>query len=467
VIRVTRDYAQRSIADPAPTRPGRPALHITRHCSLGGILSPLLCNLYLHSFDISLLRHGLHGIRYGDDILIPAPNHKAAEEALEVTKRLLFDVELEVAPEKTAIMSFEEGFAFLGEDIATSFPPPDPLEPFREPSRKALYVARDGAAIRIEKGQLHVFHDDEDLLVVPSSQVGSICLFGNVGLSAGARQFALAAGVDVSFASRRGWFQGWLQAPNMNSIELRRLQFRRSDDQAFAAGLAGRFVVGKIANLAALLRRYGNADSATDVVRVGHDLESFAETASSCSDVASLVGVEGAATAAYFRVFGRLMPPGFVFEKRSRQPPTDPVNAALSYGYTLLTGAAVTAVAMAGLDPSAGFLHLDSRDRPSLALDLVEEYRPMVVDTTVLRLCRKGTLTEHHFRTEATSAAVLLTDAGRRALTGAIEQRLLTLTSHIPSRSRVSYRRSMFLQARQIATCIREPAVIYQPMAWR
>lgn len=433
----------------------------------GGRLSPLLCNIYLHTFDLSMLRHGLHGIRYGDDIIVAARTATHAAKALAVTEVALSELDLEVSEGKTAVMSFADGFAFLGEDISKSFPPADPLGPIREPSRKALYVARDGATVRLAREQIHVSLDDKDLLVVPARQVGSICVFGNVGLSAGARQFALANGVDVYFASRRGWFQGWLQAAGTGNIALRRLQYRQSDDPVFAARLARRFIVGKVANLAALLRRYGNADGAADVVRTGHELERFAETALECDDVASLVGIEGAATAAYFRAFAGLFPQPFAFTGRTRRPPTDPVNAALSYGYTVVTGATLTAVAMAGLDPEAGFLHLDSRNRPSLALDLLEEYRPLVVDTTVLRLFRKHTLTADQFRTEAASQAVLLTDAGRRALLGAIEQRLLTLTSHIPSHNRVSYRRSMFLQAQQIAACIRQPATVYQAMSWR
>jgi CRISP-associated protein Cas1 len=441
--------------------------HAERGVPQGGPLSPLLCNVYLHRFDMAMLRHGFHSIRYADDITIPTRSRAQAEEARRVAQNVLTEMELAIAEDKSAIMSFADGFAFLGEEVTGLYPGAELTEPVREPDRKALYVGKEGATVRVSKGQFHVSEDETDLLVVPTSQVGAICLFGNVGLSAGARQHALASGIDVSFASRRGTFQGWLQSALQGSTQLRRQQYRRNDDLDFCAALAARFVVGKIANLSALLRRYGNADHADDIVRAGHELENHARTASTGLPISSLLGVEGAASAAYFRVFGRLLPDEFHFETRTRQPPLDPVNAALSYGYTILASSAVTAVAMAGLDPTAGFLHSDSGNRPSLALDLMEEYRPLIVDTTVLKLFRKGSLTAAHFRREEKNNAVLFTEAGRKILIAGFEQRMLTVRSHTPTRMQASYRRSLFLQARQIGVCIRDGSADYQPVSQR
>ena len=154
---------------------------------------------------------------------------------------VLHEMELAIAEDKSAIMSFADGFAFLGEEVTGIYPGAELTEPIREPDRKALYVGKEGATVRVSKGQFHVSEDDHDLLVVPTSQVGAICLFGNVGLSAGARQFALANGIDVAFASRRGSFQGWLQNGAQGSTQLRRQQYRRNDDPDFSRRPRGAF----------------------------------------------------------------------------------------------------------------------------------------------------------------------------------------------------------------------------------
>jgi CRISPR-associated protein Cas1 len=433
----------------------------------GSPLSPLLCNVYLNKLDEAALRHGYQAIRCSDDIAVPVRDRPQAETALVLIDDELHRMGLGAAGEKSGVMSFDKGFAFLGEEVTCQLPAAESFSTVREPVRRALYVGRDGAGISVSHGQVHVGYRDEVLLTVPCSLVGSMCLFGNVGLSAGARQVALANGVDVGFASRRGTFLGWLQSPTCGAPATRRLQYRLGDDAVFATRLASSLVVGKLANMAALLRRYGAAEVADETARVTSELRRLAQGAASCQDSASLVGIEGAGTAAYFQVFGHLVPEPFNFETRTRRPPTDPVNACLSYGYAVLTAAAVAASAMAGLDPTAGFLHVDAGNRPSMALDVMEEFRPLVVDTTVLRLLRKRSLLPHHFRTEAASPAVLLTEAGRKILVAGLEQRFLTVTSHTGSRQRVSYRRCLFLQARQVASCLHRPGTAYQAQSWR
>jgi len=186
-----------------------------------------------------------------------------------------------------------------------------------------------------------------------------------------------------------------------------------------------------------------------------------------CTELNVLLGVEGAAARSYFKAFGMLLPDDFQFEVRSRRPPMDPVNAALSFGYALLTGEAVSAAALAGLDPSVGFLHGDDDGRPSLALDLMEEFRPLVVDTTVLNLFRRNRLTADHFRSEDGRPGVLFTDEGRRRFLNAFEERMLTVFAHVPSGRRVSYRRGLYLQAVQFSAVLAGSEPAYRPVSWR
>jgi CRISPR-associated protein Cas1 len=143
------------------------------------------------------------------------------------------------------------------------------------------------------------------------------------------------------------------------------------------------------------------------------------------------------------------------------------VNAALSYGYAVLLGEAISALAAAGLDPAAGFLHADDGNRPSLALDLMEEFRPLIVDATVCELFRRGSLARRHGRVEADRGGVWLTEKGRRALVSGLEDRLLTIAYHVPSGTKTSYRRAIHLQAAQIASDIEAGDVRYRPVTWR
>ena len=207
-----------------PVRIGSKVVPTDQGVAQGGPLSPWLANVYLHELDLRLAGRGFPAIRYADDLAIPT---KDGEE-----------LGLELNKEKTRMVTFSEGFAFLGEEFTAGYPPTELRAPQEEPDRRVLYVAKDGAVVRSSKGQIVVSEDEADLLVVPSSNVGAIVLFGNVGLSAGARAFALANGVSVSFVSRRGQFQGWLQGALLPSAKTRREQYRRAEDPEFQLRVA-------------------------------------------------------------------------------------------------------------------------------------------------------------------------------------------------------------------------------------
>jgi CRISP-associated protein Cas1 len=244
-----------------------------RGVAQGGPLSPWLSNVYLHEFDVRLAGRGNPAIRYADDMAIPTVGLDEAEDALRYANVVAAELGLELNKEKTRLVTFAEGFAFLGEEFTAGYPPPDGSAPQEEPDRRVLYVAKDGAVVRSSKGQIIVSEDTENLLTVPSSNVGAIVLFGNVGLSAGARAFALANGVSVSFVSRRGQFQGWLQGAVLPSARTRREQYRQSDHLEFQLMIAQKFVAGKIANLSALLLRYGYRNKQLPMLDTARDLE--------------------------------------------------------------------------------------------------------------------------------------------------------------------------------------------------
>jgi CRISP-associated protein Cas1 len=433
----------------------------------GGPLSPLLCNLYLNDFDLRMGRAGMWPIRYADDILVPARSQTDAERALTVATAAAAEIGLELGSDKTEIAFFADGFAFLGEDFNSIYPTNDPTAGIREPDRKTLHVTRDGATVRISKGQIIVSINKDDLLTVPTSQIGSVVIHGAVGLSAGARTWALSNSIETSFLSRRGKFLGRLQDARITNPRLLRRQIETTSDSTFATELSKTFVAGKLANQRAVLLRRADDKQAENVSSAGARIERARRSVLDAAAVENVRGHEGDGSAAYFGAFSSLLPDWAGFVGRNRNPPLDPANAALSYGYTLLSTEATGAVAAAGLDPSFGYLHLDAKQRPSLALDLMEEFRPLIIDTIVITAFRGGILQPDHFRSEHKIPGVLLTEEGRRRFIAQYELRRLQTFRHLPSRKMVNYRMALLLQARQIALAVRRGVPEYEAIVLR
>jgi CRISP-associated protein Cas1 len=189
------------------------------------------------------------------------------------------------------------------------------------------------------------------------------------------------------------------------------------------------------------------------------------EHALDAANRAEAMGFEGAATRDYFAGLARILGPEWGFSQRERRPPPDPVNAMLSFGYTLLTSEAVAACEISGLDPHLGVLHATRRGRPSLALDLIEELRPVVVDAAVVRLARTGQVTPADFA--VTDEGCRMNGPARKQFLAMYERRMLTLVSHPLEGRRVPWRQVLTIQARHLAAVFtgREPD--YRPVLWR
>jgi CRISPR-associated protein Cas1 len=172
------------------------------------------------------------------------------------------------------------------------------------------------------------------------------------------------------------------------------------------------------------------------------------------------------ATREYFRAWRVVLDATWDFTSRQRRPPPDPINAMLSFGYTLLLHDAIAALSMAGLDPAVGFLHQARWGRPNLALDLIEEFRPLVVDAVVLRCTTTGMIQPEDFET-VPDLGCRMTAKARQAFLAAYEHRMLTLFTHERTRRRVSYRVGLGLQARALARAALDPDEPYQPVRWK
>lgn len=281
-----------------------------------------------------------------------------------------------------------------------------------------LYVTTQGAYLRKEGETVVVEVEKEIRLRLPLLDLGGIVCFGNVLCSPFLLGACADAGVAVSFLTEHGRHLADVVGSPSGNVLLRREQYRRADDPVACAALARAFVAGKIANARHVLRRAAreNAADPAAVETAADTLAHRLRALTAANSIDAIRGIEGDAAAQYFAVFGHLVAQqrdAFPFGDRNRRPLLDPLNALLSFLYTLLRFDAAGALAAHGLDPAVGFLHRDRPGREGLALDLQEEFRAPYADRFALSLVNRQQLRPEHFRTVETGA-VLLTDDGRK-----------------------------------------------------
>ena len=310
-----------------------------------------------------------------------------------------------------------------------------------------LYIKDQGVTLGKSGDQLTVKSRQETLQKVKLIDVSQVSVFGNVQITAQALREITSTGVPICHFSYGGWFNAMTVGMTHKNIELRIRQFAAASDLAESLKFAKQFVVGKIKNSRTLLRRHLPENDREEL----DQLARLSRKAESADNAASLLGIEGMAAKTYFAAFARLLKGDQTFniEGRNRRPPRDPVNALLSFVYALLVKEWTIALQTVGIDVMLGFYHRPRYGRPSLPLDLAEEFRPLVADSTVLMLVNNGEVAPKDFIRRA--GAVALTDAGRRAVIASFERRMDTLVTHPIFGYRVSYRRIFEVQARLLS----------------
>jgi CRISP-associated protein Cas1 len=338
--------------------------------------------------------------------------------------------------------------------------PPRRLTP-RDSEARPLYVTENGVTVGLRDRRVEVRQKSETLRSVRLIDVSQVNIIGNAQVSTQLLRELFRREVPVLWFSFGGWFSGMAEGLPSKHVELRRRQI----GMAYEAGLtvASRVVEGKIRNCRTLLMR--NSRERNDAVVAS--LKDLAADALVAPSVASLLGTEGAAARLYFREFSTMLRSdhGFDFNGRNRRPPRDPVNCLLSYAYSLLVKD-LTAVAYGvGFDPYVGFYHRPRFGRPALALDLAEEFRPLIADSVVVNLCNNGEVKTNDFIERA--GGVTLTPDGRRSVIAAYERRLDTEVTHPVFGYRVTYRRVLEVQARVLGAFLLGEVPDYVPFVTR
>ena len=323
--------------------------------------------------------------------------------------------------------------------------------------QRPLYLNTPGVRVGKSGAVLQV-REKERLL--QEARLGEICqvsLMGNVQISTQAVQALCEAEIPLCYFSMGGWFYGITMGLNQKNVFLRRGQFRLSDQDYFTRALARRLVEGKIRNQRTMLQR-NHVEPKRNTVA---GLKEMAERAERAESIEELLGIEGNAARLYFGDFtGMIKPdegadPGefrFDLERRNRRPPKDPVNAMLSLGYSLLAKDLTVACYAVGFDPYIGFYHQPRFGRPALALDLMEPFRPLIVDSAVLTAINTGMVTARDFVRAGGSVGLIA--SGRQGFFRAYELRMDTLVTHPLFDYRVSYRRLLEIQSRLLARVI-------------
>ncbi|MCX5746575.1 MAG: CRISPR-associated endonuclease Cas1 [Proteobacteria bacterium] len=330
-----------------------------------------------------------------------------------------------------------------------------------------LYVQSAGARVGKRGEELVVELRDGTKEHARIGNTSHVALFGNVQISTQALQELCSRGITVSYLSSGGWLYGITRGMDHKNIDLRRQQFEAAASRERCLALARRLTAVKIRNCRTMVRRnVEDAGRTTDRMR---ELVASAEAATSLE---SLLGIEGTAARLYFEAFsGMIRPPAesarmaFDFDGRNRRPPRDPINALLSFGYAILAKDVAVALISVGFDPYLGFYHQPRYGRLALALDVMEEFRPLIVDSVVLSAVNTGVVKASDFIRRG--GAVSLTSTGRTAFLRAYERRMDELATHPVFGYRISYRRIIEVQIRLLARHLSGELAEYPPFATR
>jgi len=504
----------------APIKDG-PTLHLPdRGIPQGSPISPLLANLYLGDLDRTLLGHDYRVIRYADDFIVLCKNRPEADRALHLSEDVLSLLHLRIEPNKTRITSFDEGFHFLGTDFIgervqsdtvdldsisrdISPPPPSgdaiaeaaspssptsfapsgsqddlfpedsitedlPASSARDPLRKTLYVIEQGAFIGIRNNRIVIRHGGQEVRSVPIHHVDQIVLQGNQILSTALARACRATNADIFFSTIPGNCELKIDDLSGRQIGLLASQIEALQRPEKTLLAARNIVAAKIGNSREILRQFNLRRHIPEVDKTGRLLKGLREQSARAENVDVLRGIEGAAGRHYFDAIARLLPSPWIWKGRNRRPPTDPVNAVLSYGYGLLYQNILGALRRAGLTPYLGVYHLQRPGHPSLASDLMEEFRAPVVDRMVLSLFLEGSLAPDQFTCDAGDGGVCLIEkAIRKKIVEAFETRMNRPFIHPTTRLKSDYRRAVEFQCDRYVRFFRGTEGSYEPFRIR
>lgn len=323
-----------------------------------------------------------------------------------------------------------------------------------------LYLTEQGSVVNLTAGRIVVRKSDKLLHEMPVFKLEQIVAYGNVHLTPAVISHCLSQGIEVAFLSSPGKYRGRLQPEFTKNTIVRQRQYKNAVDTQFCLKTAATIVAGKIRNMIAMIKQQRRLRG--DGRSPHGDLEKALPKLSSARSIDQLNGLEGAASAAYFKTFRNALVHDWGFETRAYHPPKDPVNGLLSLGYTLLYNDVYGAVNVVGLDPYMGFYHQPRHGHACLASDLMEEHRCVLVDRLVLTALNLQTIKPGDFEAKMDGRVVLKPEALKRFF-GLYAEAINEQTFYSHTSIRTTYRQVIELQVRHFARVLMGDDPVYHP----
>ena len=327
-----------------------------------------------------------------------------------------------------------------------------------------VHVQEQGAKVTLSGECIHIKPRDGKTKKVRIIDISEVTVFGNVQITTNAIRKMCDQGIPICYMSYGGWFVGVTSGASSKNIDLRIKQYKAHLEKSSAISIARQIVWGKIKNSMTMLRRNHKGVPVSTM----RDLDRMAAKVSSVKRYDVLLGLEGMAARIYFSEFSGMIKNNsgnFDFTQRNRRPPKDPVNAILSFLYSMLARQAVTIATTVGFDPYLGFLHMPKYGKPALALDMIEEFRSIVADSTCITLINNSQITKNDMI--ITDFGTNLTETGRRKVIEAYERRMDSAVTHRLLGYSVSYRRIMETQMRLLSRHLLGEIPMYPPFRTR
>lgn len=324
-----------------------------------------------------------------------------------------------------------------------------------------LYLTEQGATLSKDHNRLVVELANIVVSEIHEFKVDRVVIFGHVQLTTQVIAFLLNKGIDTAFLTMQGKLKGRLTPIATKNVPLRVRQYEYARNAMFPLLIAKQMIIGKLANCGAVLARFQRNHPECDFTVPISTLVALRSDIIRKQTIDSLRGVEGHAAAIYFQHFSKMLRSDLEFNKRTRQPPTDPINAMLSFGYTLLYNEAISALVMLGFDPYIGFYHRINYGRCSLALDLMEEFRHLIIDRLVISLTNNKVLTASDFTTQP-DGAVYLDGEPRKRFLKEYEKFMASEFNYRRTTEKMTFRRALHEQAQQLQRTLLK-GELYQP----
>lgn len=311
-----------------------------------------------------------------------------------------------------------------------------------------LYVTNPKAKIFMKDNQ--IVHEEENLTTkIPIETLEGVIAIGNLNMTVACSKELLKRGIPTTYLATNGQYFGRLESTRHSNITRQRLQFRRGDDPAFRLALSKNFVQAKAHNQLVIMRRRFRTDPNPDLEKAINQVKILQKKIPTAQDISQLMGYEGNIARIYFSSLGKDLPETFRFSGRNKQPPRDPFNSMLSFGYTLLMYECYNALINKGLHPYAGFLHADRDRHPSLASDIMEEWRPVLIDSLVLSIADSQKFTQDDFTQDPAGGVYLKRDLTKKFIQ-LYTKKLQDQQSYIQGAKAMSFQKAIIHQIERL-----------------